>query len=139
MPALGYQGGYTDPATGLVDMGARWYNPATGGFTSADTLLTTTGPGDSTTATVGNPLAEGAPGPYGYAADNPLTITDPTGHCFLFCWSTVGAALAGFLKVAGPATGLGTGAEVAPLLGRLVRAAVRTGPAGHGRVLGGAV
>jgi RHS repeat-associated protein len=113
MPALGFQGGYTDPATGLVSMGARWYNPATGGFTTTDTLLTTPGPGNGTPATAGDPLAGDGPGPYGYAADNPLTITDPTGHCFLFCWSTVGAALTGFLKVAEPATGLGTGAEVA--------------------------
>lgn len=80
MPAAGYQGGYTDPATGLVDMGARWYDPGTAGFTSADTLLTANAPGAGTPATTGNPLAGGGPGPYGYAADNPLTVTDPTGH-----------------------------------------------------------
>ena len=37
MPSLGYQGHYTDPSTGLVDMAARWYNPSTGSFTSNDT------------------------------------------------------------------------------------------------------
>ena len=110
MPALGYQGGYTDPTTGLVNMGARWYNPATGGFTSADTLLTTTGPGDGTPATTGDPLAGGGPGPYGYAADNPLTTSDPTGHCFLACW---GPILTGLLSGARYATGIGTGARVA--------------------------
>jgi hypothetical protein len=92
MPSLGYQGGYTDPATGLVNMGARWYNPATGGFTSADTLGLA--PQDATSgaaaavgaaaaavgAALGDPLAGGGPGPYGYATDNPLTTTDRTGH-----------------------------------------------------------
>jgi RHS repeat-associated protein len=80
MPALGFQGGYTDSATGLVDMGSRWYNPATGGFTSADTLATVPGPGGGSAATAGDPLAGGGPGLYGYATDNPLTVMDPTGH-----------------------------------------------------------
>ncbi len=31
---LGFQGDWTDPDTGQVDMGARWYNPGTGTFTS---------------------------------------------------------------------------------------------------------
>lgn len=85
MPSLGYQGDYTDPATGLVDMGARWYNPATGGFTSADALaLAPQGASSAASAAVdtalGDPLAGGGPGPYGYAANNPLTATDLTGH-----------------------------------------------------------
>jgi RHS repeat-associated protein len=80
MPALGYQGGYTDSTTGLVDMGSRWYNPATGGFTSADTLATVPGPGGGSAATAGDPVAGDGPGPYGYAGDNPLTIMDLTGH-----------------------------------------------------------
>ncbi|MBO0822379.1 MAG: AHH domain-containing protein [Actinobacteria bacterium] len=80
MPALGYQGSYTDPATGLVDMGARWYNPTNGAFTTADTLATVPGPGSGSPPTAGNPQAGNGPGPYGYANDNPLTTTDPTGH-----------------------------------------------------------
>ncbi|MDX6389325.1 MAG: large repetitive protein, partial [Streptosporangiaceae bacterium] len=68
MPSLGYQGQYTDPATGNVNMAARWYSPVTGGFTSNDTLT-------------GSPIpASINPSPYGYAAGNPLTTTDPTGH-----------------------------------------------------------
>ncbi|MEV7907988.1 RHS repeat protein, partial [Streptomyces anulatus] len=35
--ALGYQGEYTDPDTGKVNMHARWYQPGTGAFTSRDT------------------------------------------------------------------------------------------------------
>ncbi len=57
---LGYQGQWTDPATGQVDMGARFYKPSTGGFINADTTP------------AGNP--------YAYADDNPVSVTDPTGH-----------------------------------------------------------
>ncbi len=38
-PAVGYQGDYTDPDTGDVWMGARWYMPETGGFTSRDSVF----------------------------------------------------------------------------------------------------
>ena len=74
MPSLGYQGGYTDPATGQVNMAARWYSPSTGGFTSNDTIS-------------GMPLPITADGnPYAYGGGNPLTNEDPTGHCWLgFC------------------------------------------------------
>ncbi|WP_447002312.1 RHS repeat-associated core domain-containing protein [Saccharothrix isguenensis] len=36
-PGLGYQHQWTDPATGNVNMGARWYQPGTGTFASRDT------------------------------------------------------------------------------------------------------
>lgn len=69
MPAVGYQDGYTDPATGDVDMAARWYSPATGTFTSNDAIA-------------GMPAAPGvSPSPYGYASSDPLTNVDPSGHC----------------------------------------------------------
>jgi RHS repeat-associated protein len=66
--ALGYQSQYTSPATGQVNMGARWYNPATGSFGNKDTVSNKPVP-DSASAS-----------PFGYAADNPLGLTDPTGH-----------------------------------------------------------
>jgi hypothetical protein len=55
-------------------MGARWYNPATGSFGNKDTVTNKPVP-DSASAS-----------PFGYAADNPLNGTDPTGHmgCPLF-------------------------------------------------------
>jgi RHS repeat-associated protein len=65
---LGYQSQYTSPATGQVDMGARWYNPATGSFGNKDAVANKPVP-DSASAS-----------PFGYAADNPLGATDPTGH-----------------------------------------------------------
>jgi RHS repeat-associated protein len=64
---LGFQGGWTDPGTGLVDANARWYDPATGGFTSRDTANNAPSP-----AVAANPFA--------YANDNPLINADPTGH-----------------------------------------------------------
>ncbi|WP_431923201.1 RHS repeat-associated core domain-containing protein [Nonomuraea jabiensis] len=41
---LGYQGEYTDPDTGKVNMHARWYQPGTGTFTSRDTAALTPSP-----------------------------------------------------------------------------------------------
>ncbi|CCH28448.1 RHS repeat-associated core domain-containing protein [Actinosynnema sp. NPDC047251] len=65
--ALGYQGDWTDPATGHVDMGARWYNPATGGFDSRDDIPFQGG--DSVRANR-----------YAYGAADPVGQVDPDGH-----------------------------------------------------------
>ncbi len=56
-----YGGAYTDPTTSFQYLQARWYDPATGQFLSADPLVETTGQ------------------PYGYADDDPLGFIDPTG------------------------------------------------------------
>ncbi|WP_345033016.1 polymorphic toxin-type HINT domain-containing protein [Kutzneria kofuensis] len=57
--SAGFQGAYTDPDTGKVDMNARWYDPATGSFASRDSVD-------------GNR--------YAYGASAPLNYTDPDGH-----------------------------------------------------------
>jgi RHS repeat-associated protein len=62
---FGYAGGYTDP-TGLVYLLNRYYDPATGQFTSVDPALAQT-------------LQ-----PYTYANANPVSLTDPTGK---WTWS----------------------------------------------------
>jgi RHS repeat-associated protein len=64
---LGYQGEYTDPDTGKVNMHARWYQPGTGTFTSRDTA--TLAPNPSVQANR-----------YTYANAAPMTGIDPTGH-----------------------------------------------------------
>ncbi len=64
---LGYQGEYTDPDTGKVNMHARWYQPGTGTFISRDTM--TLAPSPSVQANR-----------YTYANASPLTGIDPTGH-----------------------------------------------------------
>jgi RHS repeat-associated protein len=61
----GFVGGADDTATGLTDLGAREYQPATGSFISADPILTPYDPQDLNA--------------YAYAADNPATEADPTG------------------------------------------------------------
>ncbi|WP_146103822.1 RHS repeat-associated core domain-containing protein [Nonomuraea solani] len=64
---LGYQGEYTDPDTGKVNMHARWYQPDTSTFSSRDT------------ATL-NPNPSVQANRYTYANASPLIGTDPTGH-----------------------------------------------------------
>jgi RHS repeat-associated protein len=61
---IGYQGQWTDPATHQVNMGSRFYRaPDAGGFTTRDT----------------KPASSSA-NMYAYADDNPMTVTDPSGH-----------------------------------------------------------
>jgi hypothetical protein len=81
-------------------MGARWYDPATGGFTSSDTIN-------------GSPVPSTADGnPYAYTYGNPLTQTDRTGHspggavCPVFgpdgiVWVPCGGGSGGPLRPAG--------------------------------------
>jgi RHS repeat-associated protein len=57
---FGYAGGYTDP-TGLIYLINRYYDPATGQFTSLDPQI------DQTLQ------------PYAYTAGNPVSESDPTG------------------------------------------------------------
>jgi RHS repeat-associated protein len=58
---FGYAGEYTDPETGLQYLRARYYDPATAQFLTWDPA---------------NALTRSA---YGYAANNPVNFTDPTG------------------------------------------------------------
>nr|WP_308434583.1 LamG-like jellyroll fold domain-containing protein [Streptomyces melanogenes] len=67
-PALGYQSGWTDPASGDVNMAARWYQPGTGSFNSRDTWQLQPAP---------SAQANG----YLYGNAGPLNGTDPSGHC----------------------------------------------------------
>ncbi|SCL73361.1 RHS repeat-associated core domain-containing protein [Micromonospora peucetia] len=64
---LGFQGDWTDPTTGQVDMGARWYEPGTGAFVSRDPVNYSTGD-----AILANR--------YTYAAGDPLAHIDPDGY-----------------------------------------------------------
>ncbi|GIH79821.1 hypothetical protein Plo01_62500 [Planobispora longispora] len=64
---LGYQGEYTDPDTGKVNMHARWYQPSTGSFASRDNWTLTPNPSVQANR-------------YTYGNANPLSNTDPSGH-----------------------------------------------------------
>jgi RHS repeat-associated protein len=63
----GYTGQRADDSIGLMYYNARWYDPALGRFTQADTML----PG------AGNPLAWDR---YAYVLNNPIKFSDPSGH-----------------------------------------------------------
>jgi RHS repeat-associated protein len=63
-----FTGQRSDSATGLDYYGARYYDPLSGCFTSADTVLP------------GGGFDPAGLNRYGYVTGNPETATDPTGH-----------------------------------------------------------
>lgn len=63
---LGFQGDLTDPATGLVDMGFRAYEPRSGRFLSRDNI-----------AALDLPISLNR---YAYGNGNPVNYLDPDGH-----------------------------------------------------------
>lgn len=64
---LAFQGDYTDQTSGLVDLGARHYEPATGRFATPDTIV-----GD-----LGAPVSFNR---YAYGHADPINHFDPDGH-----------------------------------------------------------
>jgi RHS repeat-associated protein len=89
-PQVGYQGDWTDPASGKVWMGARWYDAQDASFASRDTVG-----GDLT-----NPVSLNR---YTYAFGDPMDFFDPDGH-----W---GIRLGGLRKLFG-GFGFGVGRSV---------------------------
>ncbi|MFI5714075.1 LamG-like jellyroll fold domain-containing protein, partial [Kribbella sp. NPDC051620] len=65
---VGYQGDWTDPRSGDVNQGARWYNTDSATFNSRDTMTYNAG------------VSSAVPNLYAYAGGNPLTFNDPDGH-----------------------------------------------------------
>ncbi|MFD9704137.1 RHS repeat-associated core domain-containing protein [Lentzea sp. NPDC059081] len=80
--SVGYQGDWTDPDSGQVNMGARWYQPSSGAFSSRDTVSASSG-------------ASVLFNRYTYGAGRPLDMIDPDGH-----WPNWGAVWNGVKKVA---------------------------------------
>jgi RHS repeat-associated protein len=66
-PAIGFQADWTEPSTGNVWMGARWYTPGNASFTTRDTYA-------------GNPATPVSLNRYTYGSNNPIRYSDPTGH-----------------------------------------------------------
>jgi RHS repeat-associated protein len=79
---LGYDGQYTSSDTGLIYLRNRVYDPKTEQFLTRD------------------PLAAISGEPYGYAGDNPVNYSDPTGLIFGIpgtpSWEEVGEGIAGW-------------------------------------------
>lgn len=72
---FGYAGQYTDATTGFSNMRARWYEPHSGQFTTRD-------PAYASTDTA-----------YGYASDDPVNQSDPSGeYTHGYCLSETAAA-----------------------------------------------
>ncbi|NUR01421.1 MAG: RHS repeat-associated core domain-containing protein [Streptomyces sp.] len=76
----GYVGGTTDTATSLVNLGMREYDTQTGRFVSRDPQLEATDPSQLTG--------------YDYAANNPVTSSDPTGQSWFSSLSNAVSSLA---------------------------------------------
>jgi RHS repeat-associated protein len=68
---VGYQGDWTDPAIGQVNMGARWYDPASSTFTSRDSIMWPAGTGSARSNL------------FAYAGGDPVNNTDPDGHIYI--------------------------------------------------------
>lgn len=66
-PDRGFNGRRLDPASGLYDYGARWYDPALGRFLQPDSL-------------VPDPLRPASLNRYAYAEGGPNDRVDPSGH-----------------------------------------------------------
>jgi RHS repeat-associated protein len=81
--AKGYTGQYADDLTGFDYYVARYYDPVSARFTSADTVL-------------GN--VQGAD-PYAYVNDNPEIRNDPSGNCPPCLGALVGAVAGGLIGV----------------------------------------
>ncbi|MFJ9381567.1 RHS repeat domain-containing protein [Streptomyces sp. NPDC101455] len=96
----GYVGGTTDNATSLINLGLREYDTQTGRFVSRDPQLEATDPSQLTG--------------YDYAANNPVTGSDPTGQSW---FSSLSNAVSSFADTAqqvidrtnGPMAALGVG------------------------------
>ncbi|MGW5628580.1 polymorphic toxin-type HINT domain-containing protein [Streptosporangium sandarakinum] len=64
---LGYQGEYTDPDSGKVNMHARWYRPGSGTFTSRDSWTLNSSPSIQANR-------------WTYGNGSPMVNADPSGH-----------------------------------------------------------
>jgi RHS repeat-associated protein len=79
--AKGFTGQYADDLTGFDYYVARYYDPVSARFLSADTVQ-------------GN--MQGMD-PYDYVGGNPETRNDPSGHCWPWCTMAIGAVVGGLI------------------------------------------
>ncbi len=99
--AVGFQGDWTDPDNGNVNMGARWYQPGSGTFASRDSIGLPFSPSISANR-------------YSYVLGSPLNYFDPDGHgWFSDLWDKAGGIVHTALDVAGMIPGIGEIADLA--------------------------
>jgi RHS repeat-associated protein len=112
-----YKGKYLDKTSGLLNFGARWYDPLVGRFTTPDDIHDI----DSILRTDGLNR-------YVFANNDPINHVDPTGH---WSWSAiVGVVVSAVLIVGAVALMVATGGAVAPLVAAGVGAFLSGGIAG---------
>ncbi|MEU3767745.1 RHS repeat-associated core domain-containing protein [Amycolatopsis keratiniphila] len=98
---VGFQGDWTDPDNGNVNMGARWYQPGSGTFASRDSIELPFSPSISANR-------------YSYVLGSPLNYFDPDGHgWFSDLWDKAGGIVHTALDVAGMIPGIGEIADLA--------------------------
>jgi RHS repeat-associated protein len=107
---FGYTSSYTDAGTGLLKLGARYYDPTQNRFTQPDPQ---THPGDINQSS-----------PYPYAGDDPVNHVDPAGKDLF--GDIVGAAT-GTLLLAGAIVGLAIAPEVTIPAGLLAAGGIGIG------------
>ncbi|MCE7006676.1 DUF6531 domain-containing protein [Kibdelosporangium philippinense] len=99
--SVGFQGDWTDPDNGNVNMGARWYQPGSGTFTSRDDIALPTSPSIAANR-------------YSYVLGSPLNFYDPDGHgWFSDLWDKASNVVHTALDVAGMIPGIGEIADIA--------------------------
>jgi len=121
-----FKAGIYDRGTGLVKFGLRWYDVATGAWTQQDTL-------DA-------PLDPGNANRYGFAANDPVNNTDPTGKnaCGQNIAGAVGATIGIGLAVGGIALAASNPVTLGAGLAATATLATSAGGFGAGIVGGGA-
>jgi RHS repeat-associated protein len=117
-----YTGQELDSETGLYNYGARYYDPALGRFVSADSIVQ-----DYTDPQTLNR--------YSYCRNNPIILTDPSGHLFGIDDLTIGILIASMAK--GAVIGSAIGAGVSAATGGDIGKGALTGAIG-GAIFGGA-
>ncbi|MGJ4945586.1 RHS repeat-associated core domain-containing protein [Bradyrhizobium sp. HKCCYLS1011] len=82
----GFTGEEELSVAGLVHLNGRVYDPLLARFTSPDTITE-------------SPFSTQGWNRYSYVGNDPLTFTDPSGHCFLGCfWNAIGKAVSSAVK-----------------------------------------
>ncbi|CCE06201.1 exported hypothetical protein [Bradyrhizobium sp. STM 3843] len=82
----GFTGEEELSVAGLVHLNGRVYDPLLARFTSPDTITE-------------SPFSTQGWNRYSYVGNDPLTFTDPSGHCFLGCfWNAIGKAVGSAVK-----------------------------------------
>jgi len=112
-----FEGKYFDEKSGLINFGARWYDPLAGRFATPDDILD-----------IASLIRTDGLNRYTFENNDPINNTDPTGH---WSWSAIGGIiLSSALIVGAVALTVVTGGAAAPLAAAAVGALAGGGVAG---------